>query len=124
VVPRKRVLTAKIYGLWDKRRTGLTRPRYAVKILNSALRKKDFALIGEALFNSLEAVTLAMYPQVKRVREKLKELGLKSILMSGSGSVVFGIVSSRKEAARLYRQLKGTLKEEGSFWRVFATRTC
>jgi len=81
-------------------------------------------LIGEALFNSLEAVTLAMYPQVKRIKEKLKELGLKSILMSGSGPAVFGIVPSRKEAVRLYRQLKGVLREKENFWRVFATRTC
>ena len=124
VVPQKRVLTARIYGLWDERKTGLTRPRYDVKILNLALRKKDSALIGEALFNSLEAVTLTMYPQVKRIKEKLKELGLKSILMSGSGPAVFGIASSRKEAARLCRQLKGVFKEEGSLWRVFATRTC
>jgi len=124
VVPQKRVLTAKIYGLWDKRKTGLTRPKYDVKILNLALRKKDSPLIGEALFNSLEAVTLTMYPQVKRIKEKLRELGLKSILMSGSGPAVFAIASSRKEAVRLYRQLKGVLKEEGSFWRVFATRTC
>jgi len=142
VVPQKRVLTAKIYKQWDEKKTrltpldrhgildknryltGLTRPGYDVKILNSALRKKDSALIGEALFNSLEAVTLAMYPQVKRIKEKLKELGLKSILMSGSGPAVFGIASSRKEAARLCRQLKGVFKEEGSLWRVFATRTC
>lgn len=120
VVPKIKVSTPFIYKRWDKRPySKLTIPKYDVKILLSGLRKNDLSLIGKLLFNSLEEVTLRLYPEVARIKEKLLSLGAKSILMSGSGPAVFGIVSSRKEAVTLSRKLK---KQDGS-WRVFVTRT-
>jgi 4-diphosphocytidyl-2-C-methyl-D-erythritol kinase len=119
VVPKLMVSSARIYKEWDSLRMKLTKPKYNAKILTSALRTFNFALIGEALFNSLEQVTTKLYPQVRRIKEKLKAMGAKSILMSGSGPAVFGIVSSRREGQVLYRQLK----EEYRFWQVYLTRT-
>ena len=125
VVPQLRVSTPFIYGKWDKKAlnkshlTGLTRPKYDVKIIISGLRKNGLPLEGGFLFNSLEEVTLRLYPAVQRIKERLEGLGLKSILMSGSGPAVFGIVSSRKEAVALSRRLK---KQDRSL-RVFVTRT-
>jgi len=138
VVPKIEVSTASIYKNWDKyfktfkltslnKRgilsknsglSGLTMPRYDVNILTLALRKNDLSLIGDCLFNNLEKVTARLYPQIDATREKLAQLGVKSILMSGSGPAVFGIVSSRKEAQSLSRQLKAN-----SSWQVFVTRT-
>lgn len=137
IVPRIKVVTAHIYKAWDahstltpleipnlcKRKikflTALTRQKYDAKMLNLALRKKDLNLLGETLFNDLEAITTRLYPEVIRIKNRLKSLGLKSILMSGSGPAVFGIVSSRKEAVTL----KGQLKKENNFWQVFVTET-
>jgi 4-diphosphocytidyl-2-C-methyl-D-erythritol kinase len=141
VVPKIKVSTPIIYAKWDKYsqkkiaramltppflriknrhkgRAGLTRPKYDVKILNLALRKRDFPLLSKALFNSLEEITFKLYPRVRRIKESLKALGLKSILMSGSGPAIMGIVSSRKEASALREQLKGN-----RFWQLFVTRT-
>jgi 4-diphosphocytidyl-2-C-methyl-D-erythritol kinase len=98
---------------------GLTRPRHNVKILTLALKKRALPLIGEALFNRLESITANLYPEVKKIKARLKSLGLKSILMSGSGPAIFGIVSSRKEALSLCRQLQ----KDRRFWQVFVTRT-
>lgn len=120
VVPKFKVSTKLIYKKWDACRTfGLTRPAYDVKILKLALRKKDFPLIRKAMFNSLEEVTARLYPQITRIKNKLLKLGVKAILMSGSGPAVFGLVSSGKEARALKRQLK----KEARFWQVFVTRT-
>lgn len=125
VVPKIGVSTASIYKRWDKcsgtikkERAGLTIAKYNVNILTLALRKNNLALIGDALFNSLEQVTARLYPQINAIKEKLMQLGVKSILMSGSGPAVFGIVSSRKEALSLRRQL-----ESNSFCQVFVTHT-
>lgn len=135
VVPKIKVSTPLIYKKWDthstltppflasqslrkNKRAGLTSPQYNVKILNLGLRKNDLSLIGKALFNSLEQVTAKLYPQVRRIKKKLINLGLKAILMSGSGPAIFGIVSSRKEALSLCRQLK-----KNRLWQVFVTRT-
>jgi len=108
VVPKIGVSTASIYKRWDNesKTFKLTMPKYNVNILILALRKNDFFSIGDALFNSLEQVTPRLYPQINAIKEKLMQLGVKSILMSGSGPAVFGIVSSRKEALTLCRQLK------------------
>jgi 4-diphosphocytidyl-2-C-methyl-D-erythritol kinase len=118
VVPKIHVSTPLIYRKWDES-IGLTAPRDGVKILLPALYKHDLSRIGERLFNSLEAITIRFYPEVKKVKESLAESGLKTILMSGSGPAVFGITTSRKEAVLLCRKFA---KEEPS-WRVFATRT-
>ena len=121
VVPKIGVSTASIYRKWDKynKGTGLTMPNYNVKILILALKKKNLSLIGDALFNSLEQVTARLYPQINAIKEKLMQLGAKSILMSGSGPAVMAIVSSRKEALSLCRQLK----LNSSFSEVFVIRT-
>lgn len=123
VVPRIRVSTPVIYKRWDTHsgagRAGLTRPKYDVKIFISALRKNGLSLGSAFLFNSLEKITIGLCPQVSSIKEKLANLGLRAVLMSGSGPAVFAIVSSRKEAVLLSRKLK---KKERS-WRIFVTRT-
>jgi len=121
VVPKIGVSTASIYKRWDNefKTFKLTMPKYDVNILILALRKNDLFLIGDALFNSLEQVTARLYPQINAIKEKLMQLGVKSILMSGSGPAVFGIVSSKKEALTLCRQLKSN----SSFGEVFVSRT-
>ena len=121
VVPKIGVSTASIYKRWDNesKTFKLTMPKYNVNILILALRKNGLSLIGDALFNSLGQVTAALYPQINAIKEKLIKLGVKAILMSGSGPAVFGIVSSRKEALSLSRQLK----MNSSFGEVFVSRT-
>ena len=117
-VPEVRVPTPRIYKEWDAY-SGLTKAKLDVKILTLALRKKDPGCLGKFLFNSLQMITSKLYPQVEEIREKLARLGLKAILMSGSGPAMFGIVSSRKEAVSLSRELK----RENRSWQVFVTRT-
>ncbi|MFC1675015.1 4-(cytidine 5'-diphospho)-2-C-methyl-D-erythritol kinase [Candidatus Omnitrophota bacterium] len=121
VVPRIRVSTPFIYRSWEKGVGSfkLTMPKYGVKMLTLAIRKRSLPLIGEALFNSLEQVTTVLYPEVNRIKGRLLSAGVKAILMSGSGPAVFGVVPSRKEAASLSRQLR----REDKSWQVFVART-
>jgi len=76
-------------------------------------------LPAKMLFNGLQDVTVRLYPQVRLVKQALFKLGIVSNLMSGSGPAVFGIVSSRKEAFYLSRQLKKKNKD----WRIFVAKT-
>lgn len=125
VVPKIHVSTPLIYRKFDAcRQAGrsfcrLTKLPHNVKIIISKLTKKKFLFEPGLLFNSLEPVTLKLYPEVRRIKEKLKRLGLKNILMSGSGGAVFAIVPSAEEAAALAKRLK----KEGSPWRIFAVST-
>jgi len=126
VVPKIKVSTPLIYGKWDialrsgKKHLGtLTKARDDVKILTSVLRQNKPSLAAGMLFNDLESITARLYPQVSYVRGKLMKVGVKSILMSGSGPAVFGICSSRKEAVSLSRKLK----DQNRSWQVFVART-
>lgn len=118
VVPNIRVSTPFVYKKWDKF-SPLTMPKYDVNILNLALKRKNLSLISGLLFNGLEDITSKLYPEVGLARWKLKDLGLESVLMSGSGPAVFGIVFSRKEAVSLNRRLRA--KERS--WKIYVTKT-
>jgi 4-diphosphocytidyl-2-C-methyl-D-erythritol kinase len=62
------------------------------------------------LVNDLESVTVARYPRIKFLKEKLLAEGAAGALMSGSGSAVFGLFDSRGNAARALSRLQ---KEDG-----------
>ncbi len=110
VVPKIHVSTPLIYKKYDLF-SGLTKPVCNVKLITSV--KPDL------LFNSLEQVTIRLYPEVKRIKETLLHFGLDCVLMSGSGPAVFAITSSFENASELAKILR---KREES-WRVFVVKT-
>ncbi len=61
------------------------------------LREGNFKEAKEYLFNDLQSVSEKINPEVKRVREIIQKF-TPLALMSGSGSSVFGIFESEKEA--------------------------
>ena len=118
IMPRLKVSTPFIYRQWDSFR-GLTSAKYNVKIVTSALQQKDLTVLSGVLFNDLQQVTQSFYPEITRIQHALTEVGLKAILMSGSGPAVFAIVSSRKEAFRAAQHLRHRRKE----WQFFCVKT-
>jgi 4-diphosphocytidyl-2-C-methyl-D-erythritol kinase len=125
VVPRIKVSTPLIFRKWDEctalkisQKRRLTIPQQNVKILTSALKDNNLSLISKTLCNDLEHVTAKLYPDIGRIKETLTGMGVKAVLMSGSGPAVYGFVSSGKEAVVLCRQL-----ERNRFWQVIATHT-
>ncbi len=52
----------------------------------------------DTLYNVFEDVVLKKCPKAKNAREKLISLGAISALMSGSGSSIFGVFDSKKQA--------------------------
>jgi 4-diphosphocytidyl-2-C-methyl-D-erythritol kinase len=67
------------------------------------------------LFNRLEEAHLPALDGVARVRRVLAHLGARGVRMSGSGSSVFGFVSSYEEGERVSKRLRGYP------WKVFLT---
>lgn len=58
-------------------------------------------------WNALEGPAFRLYPELKGVKARLKALGLRGVLMSGSGSAFFGLASDPEEAEWVYRKLRG-----------------
>ncbi|HEX2929237.1 MAG TPA: 4-(cytidine 5'-diphospho)-2-C-methyl-D-erythritol kinase [Candidatus Binatia bacterium] len=72
---------------------------------------KSFDRLANLLVNDLEIVTLKRYPKIRLLKERLLHQGAAGGLMSGSGSSVFGIFGSRRQAAKAWRRLR---QEEGA----------
>jgi 4-diphosphocytidyl-2-C-methyl-D-erythritol kinase len=60
--------------------------------------------------NDFESVVFSQYPQLESIRGKLRHLGARPALMSGSGSTLFGVFADKEARdvarAKLKRQFK------------------
>jgi 4-diphosphocytidyl-2-C-methyl-D-erythritol kinase len=50
--------------------------------------------------NDFESVVIAQHPQLRALKRRLLTLGARSAMLSGSGSALFGLFDSRREAER------------------------
>jgi len=85
----------------------LTKRRNDVRILIRALKDADAAGLSPYLFNRLEQVVFERHPQVRTLKETLAARGARAVLMSGSGSIVFGVAADRSEAVRMASGFRG-----------------
>jgi len=95
--------TAEVYR---RVRQFLTRtPRDVIDFLNRFDRGETGAL-GRALFNRLESAAFDLHPELGRARRALARLPFAGARMTGSGSALYGLCSSRSEAERLARRVR------------------
>lgn len=102
IAPKNKYLTKDMYGKYDKF-LKLTKKTLDDKIKCSIKTKITSLVIKKSLFNSFEHVA---EPLISQIKQRLAQINVKYTLMSGSGSAVFGIVETRKEAEGLARYLK------------------
>lgn len=72
----------------------------------AALEKADLYALAGKMGNVLEDVTISEYPQIARIKEKMKEGGAVGAMMSGSGPTVFGLFQEEQAAFRTWRKLQ------------------
>ena len=69
------------------------------------------------MFNSLEKASLMMVPEIQDVKDTLRKDGLKMVMMSGSGSAVYGLSTD-------HNKMKALLKKyEKAGYEVYLTKT-
>ena len=57
-------------------------------------------------FNSFEPIILKKFPAIAKAKQALMDLGCTGVMMSGSGSTVFGFVAGKSGGQRVLRALK------------------
>ncbi|MDP3143129.1 MAG: 4-(cytidine 5'-diphospho)-2-C-methyl-D-erythritol kinase [Candidatus Omnitrophota bacterium] len=129
VVPNIKLSTAEAYKRIEalrkarsgfKKRTDtkiLTKGSSNVNILIRALRKGDYFLLSECLFNDFSSPLFRTYPGLLKIKDRLEALVGKRCSFSGKGPSIFGLVKSRKEALAV----KKRFTESGC--QVFVVRT-
>lgn len=70
-----------------------------------AIQAGDREAIITLCANTLESVTLELYPQVAEIKERLTKAGAQGVLMSGSGPTVFGFVQDEFQGKEVIRQV-------------------
>lgn len=75
------------------------------KIALKAIEKKDYALFYKALKNDLYPASLEILPKLKENINAIKEAFADAVLMTGSGSSVYGLFESKKKRNRAYKKL-------------------
>ena len=63
--------------------------------MREALETNDYKSVLNNLGNSLEDAALQLCPEIAQVKKALEALGFDGVLMSGSGSTVFGITKNK-----------------------------
>ncbi|MHB8129389.1 MAG: 4-(cytidine 5'-diphospho)-2-C-methyl-D-erythritol kinase [Mobilitalea sp.] len=62
-----------------------------ITAMKTALSESDLVSLASNMDNILQTVTVKDYPIITAIKDKMKELGALTSLMSGSGPTVFGI---------------------------------
>lgn len=105
VKPRRGVSTKEAFEICDS-----TDPAHPdCRRMCEALISGSYDDIIASLGNSLEDAALQLVPEIRQVKQALSTLGFDGVLMSGSGSTVFGITRDEKlldRAMELLRQQK------------------
>ncbi|RDW15300.1 4-(cytidine 5'-diphospho)-2-C-methyl-D-erythritol kinase [Oceanobacillus arenosus] len=76
-----------------------------------ALMEKDFSKLCNNIGNSLEQITQYLHPEVRHIKEAMRQIGAQGVLMSGSGPTVYGLVEHENKARRIYNGMRGFCEE-------------
>lgn len=79
--------------------------------LMQALDAGDLPAALKGMFNVLEPVTAARFPEITHLKEKMLKFGAEAAQMSGTGPTVFGVTTKASRARRLYNAVKGFVPE-------------
>ena len=93
--------------VYQNLRLKLTKRPNNISILRKNLSLSDIKSLGLNLYNDLEPVVIQRFPEVQIVKDELWALGALGVLLSGSGSTVFGIFDDPKKARAAYEGLNG-----------------
>ena len=102
IKPRKGVSTAEAFHIVDEQE-GI---HPDCKAMQEALENNDYGDIIHCLGNSMENAAMTLVPEIRKAKQDLLDLGFDGVLMSGSGSTVFGITKDTELLERSIDVLK------------------
>ena len=99
--PEQGCVTKSVYELSDT----LELKHGNVDLVKKALEEGDDELLASSIFNSLEEPAMTLVPEIKVIKDKMIEEGLKIVLMSGSGSAVFALSTDKRKLKAVAKKL-------------------
>lgn len=113
IKPKQGLSTKEVFKECDKMKL----PHGDVNKVIEALKEGNEALLASSMMNSLETTSMKMCPEIKAIKEMFLRDGFKCVLMTGSGSCVYALTTSRALATAKYH------KYENENYEVILTKT-
>ena len=101
--PKFEISTAMVYNNF---KISLTRNLKDVSFLLQQLATGDPGKVGPCLYNRLEEVVLRLYPGVETIKRTLATCAFSGVLLSGSGSALYGLCKKEDDVRGIEQQLK------------------
>ena len=102
VKPSEGCSTKGVYEVSDT----MNLPTGNVETVIKALEEGDDDLLAASIFNALEEPAMSLVPEIKIIKQKLFDMGLKIVQMTGSGSAVFALSTDLKQLKKVAKQLE------------------
>ena len=96
VKPRLGVSTKEAFEIIDQKQP----PHPDCMAMKESLENNDYEKVVQSLGNSLEDASLLLVKEIREVKEQLDAFGFDGVLMSGSGSTVFGMTKNADLVAK------------------------
>ena len=104
---------------FNSERAGLTPKKTDARMLIHSIHRGDLGALSKLLKNSLEVVLNKRVKTILEIKKMLLKMGASGALLSGSGSCVFGLFSTKEKASKA----AGCLKKAHRNWKVFVAST-
>ncbi|HQU31294.1 MAG: 4-(cytidine 5'-diphospho)-2-C-methyl-D-erythritol kinase [Planctomycetia bacterium] len=103
VYPRFEVSTATVYKNF---KFVLTKNLKDVRVFLQSLDSGNPEKLGASLHNRLEDVVFRLYPEIEKIKKTLAKLGFCGILLSGSGSALYGLCRGERDSKEIEKKIK------------------
>ncbi|MDN3513611.1 MAG: 4-(cytidine 5'-diphospho)-2-C-methyl-D-erythritol kinase [Candidatus Brocadia sp.] len=103
VYPRFEVSTATVYKNFE---IVLTKDLKDVSFFLQSLSSGSPERLGSCLYNRLEEVVFRLYPDIERIKKTLAKFNFCGILISGSGSALYGLCKEEGDSKEIERQIE------------------
>lgn len=103
IYPRLEVSTAAIYKNF---KFSLTKNLKDVSFFLQKLESGSPAELGSGLYNRLEDVVFGLYPDIEKIKKILTKFNLCGILLSGSGSALYGLYKEEIDSQEIEHKIK------------------
>ena len=91
--PNVRIATSEVFSKVKKEELVVRK----ITNMTSGIYNGNLDIIENELFNSLEKYAFEIEPNILDIKNQIRELGVKGVLMSGSGATIFAISKDKKK---------------------------
>lgn len=103
IYPRLEVSTAMVYKNF---KIVLTKNLKDVSFFLQSLSSGNPEKLGSCLHNCLEEVVFRLYPDIERIKKILARFNFCGILLSGSGSALYGLCKGERDSKEIKQQIE------------------